>query len=185
MNRNKRIKQILTKKFLKKTYLLQKKPTLQIAKETKICKRTILDYLVKFNINRRTVSEAKKDKKRSYSSRKKQSETLKNNSKYWKKLKYGFGEKNGNWKGGLSFIPYPLGWNKTFREQIRYRDGYKCQICGVPEIECKTKLHVHHIDYDKNNLKIENLISLCISCHLKTNGNRNYWQEIFINDTTH
>ncbi len=88
-------------------------------------------------------------------------------------------EKNPNWRGGKSFEPYPLGWNKTFKEQIRYRDGYKCQICGVPEVECKSKLHIHHIDYDKKNIKEDNLISLCNKCHLKTNGKRECWITLF------
>ncbi|MHA1787860.1 MAG: HNH endonuclease [Candidatus Helarchaeota archaeon] len=78
------------------------------------------------------------------------------------------GKLNPNWKGGISFEPYPLGWNKTFKEQIRYRDGYRCQNCGIPEIECDRKLHVHHIDYNKNNLNLDNLISLCHNCHAKT-----------------
>jgi len=86
-------------------------------------------------------------------------------------------EFNSNWKGGISFEPYPLGWNKTYKEQIRFRDGYKCQICGKPEIENIRKLDVHHIDYNKKNLDLNNLISLCISCHIKTNYNRNYWEE--------
>jgi 5-methylcytosine-specific restriction endonuclease McrA len=90
-----------------------------------------------------------------------------------------FRENNPNWNGGKSFEPYPLGWNRTFKEQIRYRDGYKCQICGVPEIECKSKLHVHHKDYDKENLKLDNLVSLCQSCHMKTNYNREYWERYF------
>jgi len=90
-------------------------------------------------------------------------------------------ENNPNWKGGYTFKPYPLGWNKTFKEQIRYRDGYKCQICGCHERECNRKLHVHHIDYNKNNLKENNLISLCHSCHLKTNGHRKEWTKYFIN----
>jgi hypothetical protein len=90
------------------------------------------------------------------------------------------GEKNPCWLGGISFEPYPLGWNKTFREQIRYRDGYKCQLCGKSEIECNRKLAVHHIDYDKDNLNPKNLISLCISCHMKTNTNREYWKEYFL-----
>lgn len=81
-----------------------------------------------------------------------------------------------NWQGGKSFEPYPLGWTRTFKEQIRYRDGYKCQICGVPEAECGRKLDVHHIDYDKENLSLNNLISLCKSCHMKTNYNREYWK---------
>ena len=89
------------------------------------------------------------------------------------------GEKSYLWKGGISFEPYPLGWTKTHKEQIRYRDGYTCQICGVPEAECNIKLHVHHIDYDKKNIALENLISLCNVCHSKTNVNRAYWIAFF------
>lgn len=85
-----------------------------------------------------------------------------------------------NWQGGKSFEPYPLGWTKTFKEQIRYRDGYKCQVCGKPEVECKNKLHVHHIDYNKNNLFVYNLISLCNSCHAKTNHNKECWKQYFL-----
>ena len=87
----------------------------------------------------------------------------------------GKGELSNAWNNGSSFEPYPLGWNKTFKEQIRYRDSYKCQICDKPEVECNSKLHVHHIDYDKENINPENLLSACKSCHMKTNGNRDYW----------
>lgn len=91
------------------------------------------------------------------------------------------GEKSWHWKNGKSFEPYPLGWTKTFKEQIRYRDGYKCQLCGVPEAECRRKLDVHHKDYDKFNIKPENLVSLCHSCHMKTNFSRLYWIRHFSN----
>ncbi len=83
------------------------------------------------------------------------------------------------WQGGISFEPYPLGWNKTFKEQIRYRDKYRCQICGVPEIENGRKLDVHHKDYNKENINENNLISLCKSCHMVTNFNREYWEDYF------
>lgn len=86
---------------------------------------------------------------------------------------------NHNWKGGKSFEPYPLGWSRTYKEQIRFRDRYKCQICGIPEIESRRKLDVHHKDYDKNNIKQDNLVSLCLSCHRKTNGKRDYWKGFF------
>ena len=76
-------------------------------------------------------------------------------------------ENHPNWQGGKSFEPYPLSWNKTFKEQIRFRDGYKCQICGVPEIECSRNLHVHHRDFNKKNIELKNLISLCQPCHMK------------------
>ena len=80
------------------------------------------------------------------------------------------GENSHFWKGGVSFEPYPLGWTKIFKEQIRARDNYTCQNlhCGVPEVECGRKLDVHHVDYNKSNLDRSNLISLCKSCHSKT-----------------
>ncbi len=34
-------------------------------------------------------------------------------------------------------------------------------------------------DYDKRNNSPENLISLCASCHTKTNFSRNDWTEYF------
>jgi len=86
-----------------------------------------------------------------------------------------------NWQGGKSFQHYPLGWTRTFKEQIRYRDGYVCQICGIPEAECINKLSVHHIDYNKHNLDHLNLISLCNACHYKTNHNRSFWMDYFKN----
>lgn len=87
------------------------------------------------------------------------------------------GEKNPAWKGGWSRKDYPLGWNRTHKEQIRQRDGYKCQICGVPEAECIRKLYVHHIDYIKGNIDPRNLISCCPKCHGRTGSNREYWKE--------
>lgn len=90
-----------------------------------------------------------------------------------------YGKKSPTWIDGRSFEQYPIGWTKILKKQIRYRDKYKYQICGCPEIECYRKLDVHHIDYDKYNLNPKNLISLCNSCHMKTNGNRDYWYAYF------
>lgn len=83
------------------------------------------------------------------------------------------------WLGGKSFEPYPIGWTKTFKQQIRDRDNHECQICHKSEILLDEILSVHHIDYDKENLEPENLISLCRSCHTKTNFNRNFWIDLF------
>ena len=82
------------------------------------------------------------------------------------------------WNGGLNLESYPLGWNHTFKEQIRNRDGYKCQLCGCPQAECIRKLSVHHIDYNKKNINSDNLITLCTICHSKTNHNRQKWENI-------
>lgn len=93
------------------------------------------------------------------------------------------GEKNHQWKGGISFEPYPTDWIDSLKDSIRKRDNYTCQMCGVHQDELNgwyKKLDIHHIDYDKNNLDPINLISLCRNCHSKTNTNRNYWTNYFI-----
>jgi len=89
------------------------------------------------------------------------------------------GEKSSFWKGGICRLPYPFGFDDVLKAKIRERDGYKCMFCGVPQIECEKLLPIHHIDYDKNNCAIENLITLCIRCHSKTNHYRKKWQSYF------
>lgn len=89
------------------------------------------------------------------------------------------GEKNGNWHGGVSFEPYGLEFNKELKEQIRERDDYICQKCETKEN--RREFPVHHIDYNKQNNKPENLITLCDSCHAGANSNRKYWQNYFVN----
>lgn len=87
------------------------------------------------------------------------------------------GINNGQWKGGISFEPYPTTWNFRLREAIRDRDGRKCRACGV--LENGKRHHVHHVDYCKENILPDNLVSLCNSCHGKTNSNHSQWQEFF------
>ena len=79
------------------------------------------------------------------------------------------GENSSNWRGGTSFEPYPLDWTETLKKSIRERDKYLCQICS------EDGNMVHHIDYDKKNCNPDNLVTLCNSCHSKTNSKRNYW----------
>jgi endogenous inhibitor of DNA gyrase (YacG/DUF329 family) len=95
------------------------------------------------------------------------------------KTRVGIGENNPNWRGGLSFEPYPIQWRRSLRKHIRERDGRICQICKLHESEYDKKLDIHHIDYNKKNLDPANLISLCHSCHSKTSGNRECWIAFF------
>lgn len=86
-----------------------------------------------------------------------------------------FGEGSSNWNNGSSFEEYGIEFNKKLKQQILERDNYTCQDPNCDGNH--KKLHIHHIDYDKKNNNPENLITLCNSCHSKTNGknNRNYW----------
>ena len=86
-------------------------------------------------------------------------------------------ENNANWLGGISFEPYGLEFNKELKNIIRKRDNFKCQICSKKRI---IKKHaVHHIDYNKKNNDPKNLITLCNSCHTKTNFTRKKWTKYF------
>lgn len=88
------------------------------------------------------------------------------------------GENNPNWQDGKSFEEYPKEF-KQIREFILERDNYKCQC---PDCKEKSnKLVIHHIDFNKQNNNPKNLITLCNSCHTKTNGknNRQLWTEYY------
>lgn len=85
------------------------------------------------------------------------------------------GDKNPAWKGGGSFGEYGEEFNEELKTSVRKRDSFVCQVCGV------NGFVVHHIDYDKKNNSMGNLVTLCPSCHGKTGFNREYWIEYFSN----
>jgi 5-methylcytosine-specific restriction endonuclease McrA len=89
------------------------------------------------------------------------------------------GEKNYFWRGGIH-TPYGLEFNATLKSIVRDRDGHLCQSpeCYLSE---NGKAHnVHHIDFCKWNNDPFNLLTLCTSCHSKTNrGNRDHWIEYY------
>lgn len=89
------------------------------------------------------------------------------------------GSQSHSWRGGISREPYAWTFDDELKDEVRRRDGYKCQLCGVPQIECNSALQVHHIDYDKKNSDPVNLIALCRSCHARTNSNRKHWTVLF------
>jgi len=91
------------------------------------------------------------------------------------------GEASPNWNNGSSFEPYSPEFNKEKKQQILERDNYECQNPKCKHLS--NVLHIHHIDYDKKNSNSENLITLCDSCHTKTNNknNRQYWTTYYQN----
>lgn len=92
-------------------------------------------------------------------------------------------ENNHQWKGGKTFEIYPREFNDKLKEKIRRRDNYICQNCGIIEeehvIAFSYVLHVHHIDYNKQNCNEENLITLCNACNARANHNRDYWENFY------
>lgn len=85
------------------------------------------------------------------------------------------GEEHYAWKGGVN-PQYGPNWREQ-RKKARQRDDYKCQRCGLEKAdhldEYGTLPHVHHIvpwdefDDHKERNDLENLITLCASCHKK------------------
>ena len=74
-----------------------------------------------------------------------------------------YGENNPQWRDGACLSPY-ANFNGQLKAQVKERDGYQCQSCGSP-----FDLVVHHIDWNKMNPDIDNLITLCRRCHGRLN----------------
>lgn len=70
---------------------------------------------------------------------------------------YRIGENNPNWMGG-SYKGSSYG-NIAFRT---YKP--KCAVCNLNEECC---LEVHHIDKNRKNSNVDNLIILCANCHAR------------------
>ena len=69
------------------------------------------------------------------------------------KKRHASGEQVHAWKGGL----------KVYRKKALLLRGNKCYICGYDKHP--SLLEVHHIDRNRNNASIDNLIPLCPTCH--------------------
>ncbi len=94
------------------------------------------------------------------------------------------GEGSPTWKGGKSFEPYCIKFNKAFKEKIREKFSRKCYACDKPEAENNGKLAVHHIDYNKNaicNGKEWAFVPLCRKHHGESNILRHYYFNLLIN----
>lgn len=86
------------------------------------------------------------------------------------------GEPNPNWNGGLSRLPYP--WNfREISKSVIARDGGLCQ--GTECSGSDPRMTAHHIDYDKSNCDLSNLIALCSACNSKANFGRTRWERVY------
>lgn len=51
------------------------------------------------------------------------------------------------------------------REAVLERDGHRCQDCGTDGKGRRRWIVIHHKDGDSKHNVMENLITLCRSCH--------------------
>ena len=94
------------------------------------------------------------------------------------------GDKNPNWKGGITKYDEYVRTIKGFKYKMRIwsakvleRDGIKCKMCSSED-----KLEAHHIipvrEVDiKHLFDIDNGITLCRKCHMKIHLKENSYKE--------
>lgn len=88
------------------------------------------------------------------------------------------GEDAFHWQGGPA--TYGPGWDREKKKEVRKRDDYRCQACGKTQKQelddIGRNLCVHHIipakQFDNSNKRNDknNLVTLCLSCHMKWEG---------------
>jgi len=75
---------------------------------------------------------------------------------------------------------YHYTFNNAFCEAVREFFGRVCAECGKPEGENGAKLSIHHVNYRKDvpcrRTGTPLVVPLCVSCHMKTNHNRDWWE---------
>jgi DNA-directed RNA polymerase subunit RPC12/RpoP len=89
------------------------------------------------------------------------------------------GKNNYNYINGLGNFPYPPEFTNTLKNEIRQRDNYECQNCGMTQEEnfkrYNKQLEIHHIDHCPDNCDKSNLITLCKKCNMIENKDIDYW----------
>jgi len=158
-----KVSDILTNTFLIKEYLNNKKSQENIADEIGCTQAFITKKLQEYNIKARSQTEAISGDK--------------NPHRIHPELS--IGKNNPAWIDGRSYLPYTSEFTNKLKYRIRERDTFTCQNCGIIEKThlktYKRVLDIHHIDYNKENCKETNLITLCQKCNLYANINRDYW----------
>ena len=93
------------------------------------------------------------------------------------------GKETSSYIHGKGYEPYSPKFTKQLKETIHKRDNYQCQRCGMTQREhfivYNKNIEVHHIDYDKDNLNKDNLITACKKCNIRANFDRDYWYAYF------
>ena len=78
---------------------------------------------------------------------------------------------------------YCLDWHLV-REVIYKRDNWTCQEC-FRKCHNGIKIQCHHIDFNVDNNKKDNLITLCASCHIKTLFKKENWIRYYREKMSH
>jgi predicted HNH restriction endonuclease len=144
--------------YLQREYVERKRSASDIAKEHGLVDQSIVFWLRKHGIPRRSISEARKAKHWGISG--------KANGMYGKT-----GALNPRYVDGSSperQRAYVQSEGKAFLRSILKRDGYKCRRCKIGNRGPRT-LHVHHRKPWAGNPSLRfsrrNVVTLCRCCH--------------------
>jgi hypothetical protein len=74
------------------------------------------------------------------------------------------GKLHWNYRGG-SRMCYPPEFNEALKRLVRSANGNACSSCGKQGKPYGRNLSVHHINGNKADCRLENLLPLCVSCH--------------------
>ena len=135
----------------------------------------------KSEAHRKKIGDVHRGKKVSERSRERMSESAmgrKHSEETLRKMSDGRrrGENHPNWLGEDHNRIYPEEFNQA-RKQILKRDGGKCLNPGC--WGTSKRISVHHIDYDKDNNDLGNLITVCMSCNNRANKGREFWTAFY------
>jgi hypothetical protein len=86
------------------------------------------------------------------------------------------------WLKDLAKESHSKAFTKELKRKVKDRDGWKCQECGIKARQLRqmgSYLTVHHIDFNHENCKMSNLITLCPLCHCKTNFQKSSWVKYY------
>jgi len=87
--------------------------------------------------------------------------------------RYYSGENSPVWIDGTAEQGYPRMWQAS-ADEIRRRHGYECYRCGKTQTRAVSehgkRLAVHHIDQNRWNMSVDNLVPLCQSCHMEVHN---------------
>lgn len=143
-------KKYRNKEWLMRKYIQEGLSSTEIAELADTSHRTILNWLDRFDIERRTPGEGSE-------------------------LNSLTGSEHPNWKPDTR--SYGDGWNESKKNAVRDRDGNQCKYCGLSQDEhiekYGMKLPVHHItparliDDPAERNSAENLETVCVKCHQK------------------
>lgn len=164
------------KDWLMSAYIDQKQSTGEISKQFGVTDASILFWLRRHKIPRRTISEARKIKKWGLSGV---------DNPMWNKR----GELNPRWQGGITAERQGFYTSTEWKiacSCVWKRDKATCQRCGLNKKGNEDMpFHIHHIIPFKNSelrAEVGNLVLLCEVCHQfihsKRNKNHEYLQKI-------